>query len=139
MPTPRALPNTDGRKSYLDDLLKADLRDECDLLDTELAELRAELDAKPTPADPNQGLLPLVLHVSGVEWNGTHKRLVRCGTGGELADSWLVQVGSKMLTRGGQSIPFRPYRQVGKSLQDKVRHSMEEGLTLLNKTRITKG
>jgi small-conductance mechanosensitive channel len=99
-------------------------------LEAKLAAARAE--ARKGYAD-TRGMVPLVLHAGGVEWNGTHRRLVRCGAKGELAELWLVQVGDKMLTKHGQRIPFMPYRRVGKSLQDKVAHTLDEAQAALAK------
>lgn len=129
----RIMPNTEGREAYLSSLKKAELRAECDLLAEALEDAQAELELAPGRVDPNNGLQPLVLHVSGVEWNGTHRRLVRCASSGPLADYWLAQVGGKMLTTAGQPIPFIPYRHVSASLQDKVRHTLAGGLAVLTK------
>lgn len=139
---PRILPGHDGRADYLDDLLKAGLRAECDLLDAELsaaaeAAEAAEAPAPPAP-DPFAGMVPLVLHVDGVEWNGTQKRLVRCAAAGELADFWLVQVGSKMVTKSGHPIPFKPYRHVSPSLQDKIRFTLPEARAMAAKVQAAK-
>lgn len=120
----------------LDKLTKQELLAEARALQAERDQLLAQLQQAQAPADTRtdtHGLVPLVLHVSGVEWNGTHRRLVRCAAGGELADSWLVQVGDTMLTRHGHTVRFRPYRHVLPSLQDKVRFTLDEALALLRK------
>lgn len=120
LPT-RVLPGQDGRAQALADNL-------------ELSATVQQLDAQLRAAQAGTGgLLPMVLHVSGVEWNGSQRRLHRCGAAGELADSWLVQIGPNMLTRSGHTIPFKPYHHVGRSLQDKVRHTLAEAIAAARK------
>lgn len=138
--TERVLPGAEGRADYLAGLTtKAALQAELALLESEQAQATAdnlelsasvrELGTQLRDAEAaTGGLLPMVLHVAGVEWAGTQRRLHRCAAHGELAESWLVQVGDKMLTRSGHAIPFRAYRFVGASLQDKVRHTLDDAI-----------
>lgn len=119
------------------DMKKDDLLAECKRQDALIKALNKELDrqkdapvAAPAPGDE---LLALVLHVSGVVWNGTQKQLVRCATSGPMADKWLVRAGGKMFTTSGHPIAFIPWHQVKKSLQDKVAWDLEAGLEFLTK------
>lgn len=124
----RIPPGAPGRADYLDDLNKPPLRAEVDIVDAELAAASAK------GADPYEGLLPLVLHVGGVPWNGTERRLVRCAASGPGADLWLVQIGAKMVVRTtGTLIPFKPYRHMPTQLQSKIGWSLEDGLAHLRK------
>lgn len=107
--------------------------------DGQVADLKGELAAaKKAPKgkkgkDPYHGLLPTVLHVSGVAWNGTVRCLVRCATSGPLAEKWLVRVGNQMITSSGHPIPFVPYVQVSTSLQPKVVWDLAEAIKYLSK------
>lgn len=136
-------------------LKKDDLLEELEQNDTLIAELNGAIDvvkeahaddiadlkkelasakkARKKGADPNHGLMVLVYHVGGVHWNGTHRRLVRCMTGGPMVDKWLVQIGATMITTSGHPIPFMPYVQVSKSLQPKVGWDLEAGIAYLGK------
>lgn len=103
-------------------------------------ELDDQVDAAVTEATKGltdtKGLIPIVLHVRGVEWNGTQVRLVRCGVRGELGGAWMVQLGGKLLTRHGHRIPVQPYRRITRSLQDKVRFTLDEALDALRNNTV---
>lgn len=101
------------------------------LWEAERNALEAEVaKAKATRSDPFVGTVPVELWVGGASWNGTERRLIRCQPSDETSE-WMVRVGDKLVCNDGrQTIQAKPYHQLSKSLQQRVRWPLAKALEI---------
>lgn len=79
----------------------------------------------------NDGLTPMVVHVSGTHWSNNLVELYRAAPSGDLADRWMVRKGSILVMADGKNtIPAARYHEIRPSLQPKVTMTFEQAMKI---------
>jgi len=104
----------------------------------ELIEVADDLRAEAKGRAKN-ALKPMSYHIKGVAWNGSEVRIVRCATGGDYGEKWMVLARGKMATTNGLWLAnARTHNQVKSSLKAKVAFDFDAAVAFARKADLKK-